>query len=70
LTKFGADFINYHIQFLLYFIIVLKEERRLKLSENGALRKIFGSERDEVTGEWRKLHSEELNALYSSPIIV
>ena len=37
--------------------------------ENGVLRRIFGAKRDEVTGEWRKLHNEELNDLYSSPNI-
>ena len=43
------------------------EERRLRVSENRALRGIFGPKRDEVTGEWRKLHNEELNDLYCSP---
>jgi hypothetical protein len=38
--------------------------------ENRVLRRILGPKRDEVTGEWRKLHSEELNDLYSSPSIV
>jgi hypothetical protein len=38
----------------------LREERRLRMSENRALRIILGSERDEVTREWRKLHNEEL----------
>jgi hypothetical protein len=38
--------------------------------ENGVLRRIFGPKRDEVTGEWRKLHSEELHSLYSSPDII
>ena len=38
--------------------------------ENRALRRIFGPRRDEVTGEWRKLHNEELNNLYSTPNIV
>jgi hypothetical protein len=44
----------------------LREERRLRLFENRVLRRIFGPRRDEITGEWRKLH-EELNDLYSSP---
>jgi hypothetical protein len=43
----------------------LKEERRLRVSENRVLRRIFGPKRDKVTGEWRKLHNEELNGLYS-----
>jgi hypothetical protein len=48
----------------------LKEERRLRVFENRVLRRIFGPKRDEVTEEWRKLHHEELNDLYSSPNIV
>ena len=46
------------------------EERRLRVFENGVLRRIFGPKRDEVTGEWRKLHNEELKGLYSSSNIV
>jgi hypothetical protein len=38
--------------------------------ENRVLRRIFGPTRDEVAGEWRKLHSEELHKLYSSPNII
>jgi len=48
----------------------LREERWLRLFENGVLRSIFWPKRDEVTGEWRKLHNEELNDLYCSPNIV
>jgi len=48
----------------------LREERKLRLFENMVLRRIFGPRRDEVTGEWRKLHNVELNDLYSSPNIV
>jgi len=46
-----------------------REERRLRVFENMALRRIFGHRRDEVTGQW-SLHNEELNDLYSSPNIV
>jgi len=48
----------------------LREERKLRMFENMVLRGIFGPRRDEVTGEWRRLHNEELNDLYSSPKIV
>jgi len=50
--------------------LTLREERRLRVLENRVLRRIFGPKRDEVRGEWRKLHNEELNDLYSSPHIV
>jgi hypothetical protein len=43
----------------------LREEHRLRLFENRVLRRLFGPKRDEVTGEWRRLHNEELNDLYS-----
>ncbi|KAJ4429543.1 hypothetical protein ANN_21712 [Periplaneta americana] len=50
--------------------LTLREEQRLRVFENKVLRKIFGAKRDEVTGEWRKLHNGELHALYSSPDII
>ena len=49
--------------------LTLREEHRPRVFENRVLRRIFGPKRDGVTGEWRKLHNEELNDLYSSPII-
>jgi hypothetical protein len=45
----------------------LREEVRLRVFKNGVLRRTLGSKRDEVTGEWRKFHNEELHDLYSSP---
>jgi hypothetical protein len=48
----------------------LREERRLRLFENRVMRGIFEPKRDEVTGEWRKLHNEKLNDPYFSPTIV
>ena len=50
--------------------LTLREERKLRVFENMVLRRIFEHRRDEVTGEWRRLHNEELSDLYSSPIIV
>ena len=47
--------------------LILREERKLRVFENMVLRRIFGPRRDEITGEWRRLHNEELNDLYSSP---
>jgi hypothetical protein len=50
--------------------LTLREERRLRVFENRVLRRVFGPKRDEVTWEWRKLHNEELNDLYSLSNIV
>jgi len=50
--------------------LTLREERKLKVFENRVLKRIFGPKRDELTMEWRKLHDEKLNDLYSSPKIV
>ena len=49
--------------------LTLREERKLRVFENLMLRRIFGHMRDEVTGEWRRLHNKELNDLYSHPIL-
>jgi hypothetical protein len=45
--------------------LTFREERRVRVFENRVLRRISGSNREEVTVEWRKLHNEELNGLYS-----
>jgi hypothetical protein len=50
--------------------LTLREEHRLGVFEDRVLRRIFGPKRDEVTGEWRTLHNEELHDLYSSPSII
>jgi len=51
------------------WLFTLTEKRRLRVFENRVLRRILGPKKDKVTGEWRKLHNEELNNLYSSPNI-
>jgi hypothetical protein len=62
------------LPFVLYgsetWSLTLRKERRLRVFENWILRRIFGPNRDEVTGEWRKLHNEEFHILYSSTNII
>jgi hypothetical protein len=50
--------------------LTLREEHRLRVFENRVLRRIFGPKRDHVTGDWRKLHNEDLHNLYSPPNII
>jgi hypothetical protein len=52
------------------WLLTLREERGLRVLEKRVLERIFGPKRDVATGEWRKLHNEERNDLYSSPNIV
>jgi hypothetical protein len=65
---------NINLSVVLYgcetWSMTLREERRLRVFEYRVLRRIFGPKRDDATGEWRKLHNEELNDLYSSPNFV
>jgi len=49
--------------------LTLREECKLRVFNNRVLRRIFGPKKDKVTAEWRKLHNEELNELYTSPNI-
>jgi hypothetical protein len=52
------------------WFLTVREEHKLRVFENGVLRRIFGPKRDRVTGGWRKLHNEELHNLYSSISII
>jgi hypothetical protein len=64
------SFVNVIIKKMETWSVTLREERRLRVFENRVLRGIFGPKGDEVTTEWRRLHNEELNDLYSSPNII
>ena len=61
------------LPFILYgcetWSLTLREKSRLRVFENRVLRNIFGSKRDEVRGEWKRLHNEKLNDLYSPNIV-
>jgi len=67
-------YITVILPFVLYryetWSLILREEHRLRVFENWVLRRIFGPKRDEITGDWRKLHRKELSDVYSSPNIV
>jgi hypothetical protein len=52
------------------WFLILREEHKPRVFENRVLKRIFSPKSDEVTGEWRKLHNEELHILYSSPDII
>jgi hypothetical protein len=69
-----ASFVQLILLVVLYgsetWSLTLREEHRPRVFENRVLRRIFGPKRDEVTGEWRKLHNVELRDLYSSPNII
>jgi hypothetical protein len=68
--KLQTDLLAIQNWFKKWWSLTLREEHRLRVFENRVLRRIFGPKRDEVTGEWRKLHNEELRDLYSSPSII
>ena len=74
IRNLNSLFYTYVLPVVLYgceaWSLTLREERRLRVFENRVLRRLFGPKSDEVTGEWRKLHKEELNDLYSLPNIV
>ena len=52
------------------WLLILRDEHRLRMFENRVMGRIFGPKRKEVTRKWRKLHNEELNSLYSLPNII
>jgi len=69
-TEHIEELLNYFFHRYETWSLTLREERKLRVFENMVLRRIFGPRRDEVTGEWRRFHNEELNNLYPSPNIV
>jgi hypothetical protein len=50
--------------------IIFREEEKVRVTKNRVLRKIFGQKKQEIRGEWREIHTEELNKLYASPIVI
>ena len=70
LPYFSVSFLFFHKRNITVGSLRLRDERRLRVFENRVRRRVFGPERDEVTGEWRRLRNEELYALFSSPNII
>ena len=62
-SDLGRDAVSSGVQISTFLKMVVPSSRRVRVFENWVLRRIFGPKRDEVTGEWRKLHNEELNPL-------
>jgi hypothetical protein len=69
-SRVSIGFVIYVLYECETWSLTLGEECRLSVFENGVLRKMFGPKRDEVTGDLRRLHNEELCGLYSSPDII
>jgi len=59
-----------HFAWVQNFAFTLREEHTLRLSESRVLREVFGTRRDEVTGEWKRLHNDGLKDLHCSPNII
>ena len=74
ITGNGTEYRTIILPVFLYgcetWLLTRREERKLRVFKNMVLRRIFGPRSDEVTGDWRRLHNEELNDLYSLPNIV
>jgi hypothetical protein len=60
----------YGEEFFAFWSFTLREECRMRVFEKRVMRRLFGPKEDEVTGEWRRLHDEELYALYASQNII
>jgi hypothetical protein len=70
MTESGMELVTFRLVAEYLWSLTLREEHRLRVFEKRVLRRIFGPRRDDVTGEWRKLHNEELHNLYSWPNII
>jgi hypothetical protein len=70
LLKDTATGIHFHVNGCGTWSLTLRDEHRLRVFGNRVLRRIFGPKREEVAGDWRRLHNEELHNLYTSPNII